>query len=92
MHLVTHLTAEEFVDDEGVADYRRSFQVHPTKRVNAKTRVGGLSVSVDGDYLITAIAEWMQGERESEHNDVVLPEKGDVENPEEIVDAVTHLS
>src|SRR4030095_290281 len=68
MHLVTHLSAEEFVQEDGTADYRRNFQVHPTKRVNAKTRVGGLPVNVEGDVLIKAIQEWMAGEREDEVN------------------------
>lgn len=75
MHLVTHLSAEEFIQEDGTADYRRSFQVHPTKRVNAKTRVGGLPVNVEGDELIVAIQEWMQGERETEHNDIIIPDK-----------------
>jgi hypothetical protein len=89
MHLVTHLTAEEFTVDDGTQDYRRSFQVHPTKRVNAKTRVGGLAVNVDGNYLIEAISEWMQGERKSEINDAVLPDKEDVsEEPEESADTL----
>lgn len=88
MHLVTHLSAEEFVTEEGLADYRRSFQVHPTRRINAKTRVGGLPVNVNGDELITAIVEWMQGERADEINDAVLPDKEEVQNPEEVTDTL----
>lgn len=83
MHLVTHLTAEEFVTDEGIADYRRSFQVHPTKRVNAKTRVGHLPPIVEGDFLIKSIVEWMHGDRESNVTDVVVKDKNDSENTEE---------
>jgi hypothetical protein len=82
MHLVTHLTAEEFTMDDGTQDYRRSFQVHPTKRVNAKTRVGHLRPIVDGDFLIEAIQEWMMGERESNVTDVIVKDNDDAEEPE----------
>lgn len=75
MHLVTHLSTEEYTAENGTVDYQRLFQVHPTKRVNAKTRVGGLTPIVEGDVLIAAIQEWMQGEREEEVNDAVLPDK-----------------
>jgi len=84
MHLVTHLSAEEFVQEDGTADYRRNFQVHPTKRVNAKTRVGGLPVNVEGDVLIKAIQEWMVGEREEEVNDIEIPDKGEVSDINEV--------
>lgn len=66
MHLVANLTAEEYTAEDGSVDYKRSIQVHPTRRVNAKTRIGGLPVNVDPDYLIQATVEWMKGERESE--------------------------
>lgn len=84
MHLVTHLTAEEFNHDDGTVSYNRSFQVHPTKRVNAKTRVGHLRPVVDGNELIEAIVEWMQGERDSNVTDVVVKDSNEETNPEEI--------
>lgn len=88
MHLVTHLTAEEFTNDDGTQDYRRSFQVHPTKRVSAKTRVGHLHPVVDGDYLIKAIVEWMHGERESNVTDVVVKDTDEKENTETITEDI----
>lgn len=66
MHLVAHMTAQEFTADDGTQDYKRSIQVHPTRSISAKTRIGGLPVSVTGDQLTQAIVEWMQGNRESE--------------------------
>ncbi len=87
MHLVTHLTAEEYTMDDGTQDYRRSFQVHPTKRVNAKTRVGHLHPIVDGDYLIEAAVQWMQGERESNVTDVIVKDT-DAENTETAVEDI----
>lgn len=67
MHLVAHLTAEEFINEEtGEAEYKRSLQVHPTRRVNAKTRIGGLRPNIPPEVLIPAVVEWMHGKRESE--------------------------
>lgn len=66
MHLVANLSAEEFTAEDGTVDYKRSLQVHPTRRVNAKTRIGGLNVNVTPEELIPAVVEWMRGERESE--------------------------
>jgi hypothetical protein len=83
MHVVAFLSADEFVDAEGMADYRRTFQVHPTKKVNAKTRVGGLPPTVNGEELIAAIKEWMVGERESNVDDSKVEDVDDVKtNPE----------
>jgi hypothetical protein len=87
MHLVAHLTAEEFIIEEtGEADYKRSLQVHPTRRVNAKTRIGGLRPNVPPEVLIPAVVEWMHGNRESEpvdekgNNLVVVKEEESVED------------
>jgi hypothetical protein len=94
MHVVTHLSAEEFVADDGTADYIRTFQVHPTKRINAKSRVGGLPVTVDGDFLIEAISEWMIGERDTEEVEREPVEDEDIilqESPESELDAAVHL-
>jgi hypothetical protein len=89
MHLVTYLSADEYTTEEGSMDYRRSFQVHPTKKINAKTRVGHLHPVVDGDYLIGAIWEWMNGERESNVTDVIVKDKDEaVEEPEESADTL----
>jgi len=66
MHLVANLSAVEFTADDGTQQYRRSFQVHPTRSVSAKTRIGGLPVVVTSEQLIPAIIEWMKGERKSE--------------------------
>jgi hypothetical protein len=66
MHLVTNLSAVQLPQEDGTLEYKRSFQVHPTRSVSAKTRVGGLPVVVTSEQLITAITQWMKGERKSE--------------------------
>lgn len=64
MHLVSYLSANEFIsEDDGSAKYNRTFQVHPTQSVSAKTRIGGLPVTVTSEVLIPAIIEWMKGKR-----------------------------
>lgn len=66
LHMVANLSAEEFTAEDGTQDYVRAFQVHPTRSISAKTRVGGLPVTVDSETLIPAIIEWMKGERDEE--------------------------
>lgn len=98
MHLVGHLTAEEFTAEDGSVDYKRSIQVHPTKRVNAKTRIGGLSPNVIPEDLIKATVEWMHGERSSEFpedeegnspdNPIVLDSKEDVMSSDDVAISV----
>lgn len=66
LHLVANLNAEEFLDADGNPEYRRFLQVHPTRSISAKTRIGGLPLSVNTETLIPAIIEWMRGEREDE--------------------------
>lgn len=78
MHIVAYLSAEEFINDEDGSQYfKRSFQVHPTTSINAKSRVGGMPVSVTSDVLIEAIVQWMQGKR-----DTVSIEISEIEIPE----------
>lgn len=95
MHLVAHLTAEEFTAEDGTATYKRSLQVHPTRRVNAKTRIGGLLPNVPPDALIPAVVEWMHGKRESEvvndkgENLVVV--KDSTESTESVEDALIEV-
>lgn len=66
LHLVANLNAEEFTTEDGSPDYRRFLQVHPTRSISAKTRIGGLPLSLSVEELIPAILEWMRGERAEE--------------------------
>ena len=66
VHLVSHLECNEFIAEDGTTTFRRSFQVHPTQSVSAKTRVGGLSVNVPIDVLIPTAVQWMRGEGKDE--------------------------
>lgn len=65
LHDVVHLTADEIRDEGGEVGYSRTLQVLPTRGVVAKTRVGGLSIHVPTAEYITAVGEWMHGDRES---------------------------
>ena len=57
LHLITNLSGNE-IDEK---TYRRIYQVHPTRRIDAKTRVGGLQPQVSYEELISKIKGWMGG-------------------------------
>lgn len=65
LHDVVYMIADEVRDDEGQVTYLRSLQVLPTRSVVAKTRVGGLELHVSPANYITAVGEWMRGDRDS---------------------------
>lgn len=65
LHLVGHMTADERILDEETV-YIRKIQVHPSRTVIAKSRVGGLSIHNDPNELNGAVLEWMVGAREEE--------------------------
>lgn len=56
LHLISHITVNE-IDDK----YVRLFQVHPTVRIDAKTRVGNLEPLVEFDVLVNRIQGWLAG-------------------------------
>ena len=63
LHVVAHMTANEKPSEDGKILYLRQFQVHPTRLVVAKSRVGGLPTHVTVPEFITGLTEWMQGSR-----------------------------
>lgn len=66
LHLVGHMTADEKVTADGRAEYTRRIQVHPTRKIIAKTRVGGFdSVLISLKELVLGIDEWLGGKRDT---------------------------
>lgn len=76
LHLITHLSGNE-IDEE---TYVRIFQVHPTRTIDAKTRIGGLKPQVQYDELILKTKGWLAGEVMTERSQVRVPDH-DPENP-----------
>lgn len=56
LHLIGHVTVNE-IDDK----YVRLFQVHPTVRIDAKSRVGKLEPMVEMPVLLNRIKGWLEG-------------------------------
>lgn len=60
LHLVAYMSASEKTVD-GNKQYIRSLQVHPSKTVVAKSRIGGLSIHTTVSSLIRQLVEWVGG-------------------------------
>lgn len=73
VHVVARMTAE-VINTSGAPQYSRKMQVHPTKIVVAKSRVGGLDILVTPQRFNERIAEWLAtgGVLESEQEVTVL--------------------
>ena len=56
LHLIANLSGNE-VDKK----YIRIFQVHPTRTIDAKCRIGGLPPQVEYPQLIHQVKGWLQG-------------------------------
>lgn len=59
MHLVARMTADIKHGKSGVASYEWAMQVHPSKMVVAKSRIGGLDVIVSPKELNARVADWL---------------------------------
>lgn len=70
LHLMAHMSGNE-VDEK---TYRRIYQVHPTRTIDAKTRVGGLKPQVEYPELIEKITGWMAKAIEDNPEDVMVPD------------------
>jgi len=74
LHLVAYMTAEQMKGADG-DKYIREFQCHPTNRVVAKTRIGGIQPVTDYKHLQAAIKIWLEGDRETlKEENVVIQE------------------
>ena len=59
MHIVARMTAK-LTNKTGKPVYVRELQVHPSKMVVAKTRVGGLDIFTPPNVLSDRVVDWMQ--------------------------------
>ena len=73
VHVVARMTAE-VINTSGAPQYSRKMQVHPTRLVVAKSRVGGLDIQVTPERFNERIAQWLAtgGVLESEKEVTVL--------------------
>lgn len=85
MHVVAYMSSDQVTDGNGTPSYRRALQVHPTRKIDAKTRVGGMGVQVTPDQFNTAVLDWFKNGapkvevKEVEVNDVFESESEDFE-------------
>lgn len=59
MHLIAHVTAEV----EGMGNkttYERKVQSHPSKLVDAKSRIGGLPLITDAATFVQTVYDWLE--------------------------------
>jgi hypothetical protein len=79
MHLVAFVAMEEQTD-EGVVKEVRTFQVHPSMRIVAKSRVGSLGRKVLFRDLASGLAEWLgNGGKSAEPTRLVFDDSGSVD-------------
>jgi AAA domain len=82
--LVGFLTADVVEHEDGSVSYTRKMQVHPTKLVHAKSRVGGLPVTIINPDLRQIVSDWVNsgaklvgdptvGERIGSEDEAVIP-------------------
>lgn len=97
LHLVANITAtiEPNPTNPGAPNYRRVAQVHPSRMVDAKCRLGINSTSVSADELPAIIGKWVKEGREAVHADdtprdeiITGPETTEPKTPQEVMTEV----
>lgn len=63
VHEVTYISADTNAPVGGKPTYNRTLQVMPTRKIVAKTRIGGLTPTVTPAKYLEAMAEWIEGSR-----------------------------
>lgn len=60
VHIVGYLTSsvDKVAGSPELAKFKRSLQVHPSIRVNAKSRIGIKTTSIDADRLPEIVSQW----------------------------------
>lgn len=78
VHVVSRMTAS-VENRTGVPKYKRELQVHPTKMITAKSRVGGLEILVPPSKFNDRVVDWMNsGELVDEQEVVELESEKEV--------------
>jgi hypothetical protein len=75
LHLVAHLSGNE-IDNK----YVRIFQVHPTRTIDAKCRIGGLPPQVEYKVLVDQLKGWLKGNVKTLEDTTIVSDR-DPENP-----------
>lgn len=71
MHVVGRMTAD-IQNKEGAPVYKREVQVHPSKMIVAKSRIGSLDIKVSPERFNQRIVEWIaEGGQEMEEREPV---------------------
>lgn len=87
LDFVAHMSAIEAGSEDGNIVYQRRLQVHPTRTVVAKTRIGGLNTVVSPDEFVVGAINWLKGEvGDSNVTSVVDDRNPDVVGTSETVD------
>jgi hypothetical protein len=88
VHMVARFDAKiDRQSDDADPQYLREIQVHPSARVVAKTRVGGLPVKAHPDTIISAVAAWLGSDEMAE--DLSSPEPQILAQDETANDGIT---
>jgi KaiC/GvpD/RAD55 family RecA-like ATPase len=76
VHVVGHLTSSvsKVPGSPEVASFKRTLQVHPNMRVNAKCRIGIKTTSIDADRLPDIVSEWTKNGIETSGDDITPTE------------------
>lgn len=80
VHVVSRMTAD-VSNKTGVPIYKRELQVHPTKMVAAKSRVGGLEILVTPTVFNERVLDWMQNSGNLVDEQEVVELSNEVEVP-----------
>lgn len=71
MHIVARQTAD-VTNKEGAPVYKREMQVHPSKMIIAKSRIGGLDIKVSPEKFNARMVQWIaEGGKEVDEKEVV---------------------
>lgn len=72
LSVMAYMQANERTKSDGTVEYVRSLQTHPTTRVTAKSRIGGLGIHCTVSEFISVTQRWLQGNVETvEVQDIV---------------------
>lgn len=77
LNLVGRVTADMSISDNEGITYSREIQIHPTRRVVAKCKIGGMEnkVRVKPEELINVISNWLKVKEEPEIETVSLEDE-----------------
>lgn len=70
VHVVSRMTAD-VENRTGIPKYKRELQVHPSKMITAKSRVGGLEILVPPSKFNDRVVDWMNHGEEVDEQEVV---------------------